>query len=127
MFLTTPPAVIQREKLLPRILYRTYEPAPYSAESYRNLAFEHFAKDEYDQSLRLFHKALAIRETTLGPNHADAAQSYHGAAHYANGEYDQSLIFLHKALAIRETTLGKEHRDTKITLEWILMVKSRIN
>jgi serine/threonine protein kinase/tetratricopeptide (TPR) repeat protein/DNA-binding CsgD family transcriptional regulator len=72
----------------------------------------------YGQAEPLLHSALAIRETTLGPEHPDTATTLDSLAltyHY-QGKYSQAEPLYEQALAIREQSLGPEHPDIATTL-----------
>ena len=75
-------------------------------------------KDDYDRSLEMHAKALAVFQSTVGENHPDTALTYNnmGYAYYErNGEGDRARAreMFAKAVAIRTATLGADHADTK--------------
>ena len=64
-------------------------------------------------------RALAIRETALGPSHPEVATSLNnlGLASQAQGKYAEATGFLQRALAISEKTLGPSHPDVATSLD----------
>jgi tetratricopeptide (TPR) repeat protein len=61
-----------------------------------------------DKSLDHLNKALQIRQSILGPDHADVGQCYHGigtALWYLLDDYDKALFNLKKAIEIEERAL----------------------
>jgi hypothetical protein len=67
----------------------------------------------------LFQRALAIRETALGPEHPNLASSLNNLAElYRNqGEYAKAEPLYERALAIWEKALGPEHPNVTTCLE----------
>ncbi|MDD3562294.1 MAG: tetratricopeptide repeat protein [Candidatus Cloacimonetes bacterium] len=63
-------------------------------------------------------KALQIRESVLGAEHPDTADSLHNLAnlYQAQGQYAKAEPLYLQALQIREQVLGREHPDTATTL-----------
>ena len=59
----------------------------------------------------LFKRALAIRETALGPDHPAVATTLNNlaAVYQAQGQYAQAETLYTRALAINETGLGPDH------------------
>ena len=82
---------------------------------------------DYENALKWYKKALAIREKVLGKDHPDTATTYNNIAgvYSRKGEYDIALEWYEKALAIREKVLGKDHPDTATTYNNIAGVYSR--
>ena len=74
---------------------------------------------EYQKSLDLALKTLAIREKILPADHPDMATSYHNlSADYGQlGEYQKQMDFILKALAIREKVLPADHFDLAMTYQ----------
>ena len=68
----------------------------------------------YAEAQPLFEKALHIRETLLGKEHPETAESYHGLATLFRrlGDYQKAQPLFEKALRIREAQLGEEHPET---------------
>jgi WD40 repeat protein len=83
------------------------------ASKLRDLANKHLDQDEYDEALSLYQQALAIDESTLGPNHHDVAIDLNCmAVTYSNkGKYDEAMPLFQRALAIDENTLGPNHPE----------------
>ena len=72
----------------------------------------------------LFQRALAIRETALGNNHPDVANSLNTLAnHYGHqGLYGRAEPLLQRALAITEAALGNNHPRVAETLISLALV-----
>jgi tetratricopeptide (TPR) repeat protein len=70
-----------------------------------------FARAEYADAELLFRKALKIRETQLGPDYPDVAESLSGLALLltVRGQYAAAEPVYRRALKIRETQLGPDH------------------
>ena len=73
-----------------------------------------YQQGRYQEALPLYKRALAIREKTLGPDHARTALSLNNLAvlYDTLGQYDEALALYKRALAITEKTLGPDHTDT---------------
>ncbi len=73
---------------------------------------------EYEAARPYYERALAIRETVLGPEHPHTAQSLNnlGALLQATGDNAGARPTFERALAIREKVLGPEHPDTASSL-----------
>ena len=72
----------------------------------------------YAEARPFYERALAIRETQLGPDHPSTATSLNnlGELHRAMGAYAEARPFYERALAIKETQLGPDHPDTATSL-----------
>ncbi len=70
----------------------------------------------YSAARPLFERALAIRESALGPEHPDTALNLNNLAWLLKDQGDLAGARPHceRALAIREKVLGSEHPDTAI-------------
>ena len=75
-------------------------------------------RGNYHPALPLFERALAIRETALGPAHPHTATSLNNLAllRQAQGDLAGALPLYERALAIHETALGPAHPDTAASL-----------
>jgi len=87
------------------------------AESYNNLACVHEAcsPPNYQEALKLFKKALDIKEEVLeNKQHPQIALSYNniGTIYSKTGKYSEALKLYQKSLQIRETVFGFEHPMT---------------
>jgi len=73
---------------------------------------------QYVEAEPLYRRALAIRETALGPEHPATATSLNNLAalSYNQGRYSEAEPLYRRSLAIRETALGPEHPDTAASL-----------
>jgi len=78
----------------------------------------------FGEALKLYYKALDIREKILGKEHAHTADVYNGigVVYEKKGDYDKALEYLEKALVIRENVLGEEHPGTATTYNHIAVV-----
>ncbi len=73
---------------------------------------------DYAGAWPYYERALAIRETVLGPAHPDTAASLNnlGSLLQDQGDYTGARPYLERALAIREKALGPDHPDTAASL-----------
>jgi tetratricopeptide (TPR) repeat protein len=103
----------QAQKIYLKVLGEEH---PDTAMSYNDIGFVYNLKDEYNQALEYYIKALNIREKILG-KHQDTALSYNniGSIYNAKSEYDKALEYHFKALEIRKKVLGEECSDTAIS------------
>lgn len=76
-----------------------------------NLAGIRFAQGKYEEAKELNERSLAIRETTLGPDHPNLAYGFNNLAnvHTALGAYDEAQRLHERALSTWEQTLGSGH------------------
>jgi tetratricopeptide (TPR) repeat protein len=91
---------------------------PEAAQLLYNAGFYLRESAQYEQAEPLLQRALAIRESVLGPEHPDTATSLNNLAelYHSQGKYEQAEPLFQRALAIRERVLGPEHPDTANTL-----------
>jgi tetratricopeptide (TPR) repeat protein len=75
----------------------------------------------YSPADELFRDVLAIREKTLGSEHADTGRGVNniGRLLWDQGDYAGARLLFERALAIREKVLGPEHPDTAESLNGI--------
>ena len=75
-------------------------------------------KADFVQAETNYRKALAIRETALGPYHPEVATSLHqiGDVLRASGKFDDADMCYEKALCIREHELGATSTEVAETL-----------
>jgi len=73
---------------------------------------------DYTEARPYYERALAIRETILGPNHPDTARSLNnlGLLLKTMDDYDGARRCYEEALAIRETVLCPDHPETATSL-----------
>ena len=79
----------------------------------------HFNREgRYADAIQACRKALAINESTLGPEHPKTATSLNNLAqlYHDQGRYSDAEPLYKRALAIEEKALGPEHPDTATTL-----------
>jgi len=76
------------------------------------------AAGKYSEAVPLAQRALAIKEQTLGPDHADVATSLNelGLLYYEQGRYSLAEPLYRRALAIREKALGADHQFVATSL-----------
>ena len=76
--------------------------------------YEYRAQGRYEQVEPLMQRALAIRETILGPEHPEVAERLHDLArlYTDQGRYSDAEPLYQRALAICEQQLGPEHPYT---------------
>ncbi|WP_298364784.1 tetratricopeptide repeat protein [Azospirillum sp.] len=81
-------------------------------------SYRQAALGAYEQARSLFTRALAIRETALGPDHPDTATCLSNLAelYRAQGRLGEAAPLYARALAICETALGPDHPDTATCL-----------
>ena len=98
---------------------------PDTAQSYNNIGAVYNDQSNFDKALRYYFKALAIDEKIFGKGHPHTATDYNniGSLFFEQGDYPKALVYLNKAYQIFLKVLGPEHPNTKITLEWIELVK----
>ena len=74
------------------------------ATSLNNLGEVYRLQGRYAEAEPLYERALAVRETALGPEHSDVAQSLSGLAilYVAQGRYAEAEPLHERALAIFE-------------------------
>jgi tetratricopeptide (TPR) repeat protein len=72
----------------------------------------------YLEAQSFYEKALAIREKTLGPDHADVALSLNNLAalYHDEGQYAKAEPLLQRSLKILEKALGPDHPDVAVRL-----------
>ncbi|MFK7845136.1 MAG: tetratricopeptide repeat-containing protein, partial [Rhodothermales bacterium] len=75
-------------------------------------------QERFRDAQRACDEALKIRETTLGHDHPDTAESLHnqGVIYETLELVDRARTSYERALTIRETALGNEHPDTITTV-----------
>jgi tetratricopeptide (TPR) repeat protein len=90
---------------------------PDTASSLNNLGTLYRVTGKYADALPLYQRALAIRETVLGPMHPDTASSLNNfaALYDSMGNYAAALPLYQRTLTIRETVLGPLHPSTRTT------------
>ena len=83
---------------------------------------------EYNQAKELHEKALIIRKTIFGEDHADVATSYNNLASVYNslGEYNQAKELHEKALVIRKKIFGEDHADVATSYNNLALVHNRV-
>ena len=71
---------------------------PFTSTSYNNIGLMMIEKGDYDGSLNMYYKCLAIREKVYGKDHPDTAITYNniGLVMFNKGDYDRSLEIFDK-------------------------------
>eukprot|EP00002_Diphylleia_rotans_P016738 TRINITY_DN3252_c1_g1_i1.p1 TRINITY_DN3252_c1_g1~~TRINITY_DN3252_c1_g1_i1.p1 ORF type:complete len:1379 (-),score=386.10 TRINITY_DN3252_c1_g1_i1:417-4013(-) len=79
-----------------------------------NLALVVQELGDYAAAEQIFLEALALRESSLGPQHPDVGNSYNNLALLASKhqDYDRAREYYEKAFIIMETCYGREHINT---------------
>lgn len=110
----------QRWGRLAAVALASLEPRPglRTASLRNNLGNVRRVAGEYAEARALHEQALAIRESTLDPDHPDVANSLNNLAniHYALADHATSRTLHGRALQIRERAFGREHPDVAISL-----------
>ena len=77
-----------------------------------------YAKSRYAEAERLYRRALAIDEATLGPDHPDVAIRLNNLANLlkATNRLAEAEPLMRRALAIDETSYGPDHPTVAIRL-----------
>src|SRR5262249_5542034 len=72
----------------------------------------------YAKAEPLYQRSLKIRESKLGPDHPDVAQSLNNLAtlYKAQGQYAQAEPLYQRSLKIWEAKLGPDHPDVALSL-----------
>jgi tetratricopeptide (TPR) repeat protein len=83
---------------------------------------------QYAQAERLHERALPLRETALGLEHRDVAQTLNNLANVYRdrGHYGKAEELYGRALAIREKVLEPEHSDIAQSLKNALLVQRQL-
>ena len=95
-----------------------------------NLALMYNRLGEYNQAKELHEKALLIRKTIFGEDHADVAISYNNLALGYNrlGQYNQAKELYAKALTIRKQISGEDRKYVeRIRSELVLVNKHLVS
>lgn len=103
---------------------------PMQAQNYALLGDLYRLNGDFTEAERHLRRALAMRETALGPDHADVAASLVALHHLlvTQGHLDQGEQLLRRALAIRERALGADDAElsmTRISLARIEALRGR--
>lgn len=97
----------------------TFQDQPLVEVSIRNvLARTYLDLGEPGLALPQYERALALRRSILGSDHADTLQSmnYLAEAYRINGQLDKALPLFQETLAKRKARLGLDHDDTLISM-----------
>eukprot|EP00298_Acanthocystis_sp_HF-20_P022581 c30590_g1_i1.p1 GENE.c30590_g1_i1~~c30590_g1_i1.p1 ORF type:complete len:914 (+),score=182.28 c30590_g1_i1:38-2779(+) len=78
----------------------------------------YFQLERYDESERLFKKALKISENVLGPNHGDVSCCLNklAALYSSQGKYEQAESLYTRSIEIKERCFGINHPNVAETL-----------
>jgi serine/threonine protein kinase/tetratricopeptide (TPR) repeat protein len=82
---------------------------------------------DYKNAETLMERALAMRESLLGPEHVDTAQSLQGLAYfyYLQNRDEKAELYYKRALEILEKVLGPESVNSAWSLEGLGYIYSR--
>jgi tetratricopeptide (TPR) repeat protein len=97
------------------------------ASYYDTLGFYLKSKENYEEALDYFKKALSIRKKNLGHDNISIANSYEriGLIYLQLGKLDFALDAFHNSLSIREITLGENHSMTAVMYARIAVIYKR--
>jgi tetratricopeptide (TPR) repeat protein len=106
-------ALVDRDDNLPLGSERSAGSLLSKLDSYRDGALAAYAEAQ-----KLSERALAIRETSSGPDHPDTALSLNNLGYLlqVQGDTPGARPYHERALAIREKVLGPDHPDTATSL-----------
>ena len=81
-----------------------------------------------DEPRRLADRAVALKESALGPDHLEVGQSLNqlGNLLLTAGDYAAAKPFYERALAVREKALGPVHIDIAVSLHNLALVHWRL-
>ena len=84
-----------------------------------DLGIFHDSQGQYEKALALRESVLAIRESTLGPDHLRTVTALGNVAYayWRLGRHRDALPLEQRALQITEATLGPDHLDTAVSLD----------
>jgi len=103
---------------------KAFADRPLVEASIRNVLGEtYWYLGEYRQGSQQHEKALALRESLLGPDHPDTLSSCFNlaTAYYSAGRNDKALPLLEQTLKRREAKLGPDHPDTLISRDQLAL------
>ena len=91
---------------------------------YHHIGWAKYGQGEYNEAIRYYEKALAIRHQSLSPNHPDLAKTYNNIVNVYRdmGEYSKALLSHEKALAIQQQSLPPKHPDVAMSYNNVGMV-----
>lgn len=91
---------------------------PHLARTLTSIAVVQSQKGNNAEALDLHTQALALRESTYGPNHPEVAEtlSYLGAAYYQAQRYSDAENAFRRALDIRRHHFGADDRVTGLSM-----------
>ncbi len=88
------------------------------AEDLNHSVMRAYQVGEYERAVSLAQRSLEIRQSWLGPDHPDVAQSMNNLAvlYKAQRQYDAAERLYKRSLAIREKALGPDHPDVATSM-----------
>jgi tetratricopeptide (TPR) repeat protein len=88
---------------------------------YHRLGSTKYHQGKYQEAIKFYEKAIAIRQQSLPPNHPDLAMSYNniGNVYTTMGMYPKALSSHEKALEIRQQSLLPTHPDLAMSYDSI--------
>ncbi|MCL2875749.1 MAG: tetratricopeptide repeat protein [Betaproteobacteria bacterium] len=101
---------------------------PDSATIYRNLGFALYRLGEYEEALNWYQKALAIRESALGSESLEMAETCEdiAAVYESQSNYQVALDWYNRALAVREKALGANHPSVVTVYGRVAAIRQRL-
>jgi tetratricopeptide (TPR) repeat protein/tRNA A-37 threonylcarbamoyl transferase component Bud32 len=87
------------------------------ASAHNNLAVVLQAHGKHTEAEAEFRRALALWESTVGPDHLDVANANNNLVGnlHAQGKYAEAEVAARRSLALRETALGPDHPDVALS------------
>ncbi len=90
---------------------------PGTVDAISALAIVYTRLDRFDESIKLHHEGIELRNETLGPEHPATLVARDNLAilHSKLGEYALAIELLEEVLEIRKRVFGDEHNKTHLT------------
>ncbi len=104
------------------------EKHPKTTTNYFNLACNLKYLGDYEGAKKLLTKAMISDETNFGEKHPLTAHSYFNLAVVMLdlGDYERAKKLLEKAFNVYKTQFGEQHPKSKIILDYLSLVKSKM-
>jgi tetratricopeptide (TPR) repeat protein len=103
------------------ILLKQTTDESHTGNIYHRLGSTKYHQGKYQEAIKFYEKAIAIRQQSLPPNHPDLAMSYNniGNVYTTMGMYPKALSSHEKALEIRQQSLLPTHPDLAMSYDSI--------